>query len=165
MTDKPDNRPTPDQADPDQADPEQDDRGQSALETPEQAASAFYTAFAARNLEAMMAVWSDAEDVTCIHPLAYRIQGSRAVRLSWEQIFRDAPPLRFQNNAEQLTTTGDLAVQTLHEIIVVEGESSPHPAIIATNVFRRDPAGWRIILHHAGPLPDAQEGQSGRRLH
>lgn len=127
------------------------------LETPAEASRAFYSAFASRSIEAMMAVWSKADDITCIHPMAYRLTGPRAIRRSWEQIFHNAPPLRFHNSEEQLTLSGEMAVQALHETILVEGESGPHPAIIATNIFRLERAGWRIILHHAAPLPDVSE--------
>jgi hypothetical protein len=27
----------------------------------------------------------------------------------------------------------------------------PRPPIIATNVYLRTPAGWRMIVHHASP--------------
>lgn len=125
-----------------------------SLESPAAAAAAFYYAFATRNVDAMMAVWSEADDIACIHPMAHRLKGPRAVRHSWEQIFHNAPPLSFHNSDEQLTLAGELAVQTLHEIILVEGEEGPHPAIIATNVFRCENQGWRMILHHAAPLPE-----------
>jgi len=29
----------------------------------------------------------------------------------------------------------------------------PRPPVIATNVYLRTPAGWRMIVHHASPAP------------
>ncbi|MEX2337661.1 MAG: nuclear transport factor 2 family protein, partial [Aquisalimonadaceae bacterium] len=128
-----------------------------SFETPADAAAAFYRAFALRDVEAMMAVWSEAGDIACIHPLAHRIKGPQAIRRSWQQIFHNAPPLRFLNSDEQLTLASELAVQTLHEVILLEGEDNPQSALIATNIFRRETQGWRLILHHAAPLPDDRE--------
>ncbi|NJM09628.1 MAG: nuclear transport factor 2 family protein, partial [Bdellovibrionaceae bacterium] len=36
--------------------------------TPQDAAAAFYQAFEARDLDAMMATWADDEEVVCVHP-------------------------------------------------------------------------------------------------
>lgn len=131
------------------------------LESPATASAAFYEAFSKRDLNAMMAVWSDADDITCIHPMAPRLTGPAAVGQSWEQIFANSPALRFMNRNEQFILADDMAVQTVHEIIQIEGDDGPHPAIIATNVFRKEAAGWRMVLHHGTPLPRSDE-DSGR---
>lgn len=45
-----------------------------------------------------------------------------------------------------------LAVHVLYENIALEDR--PEPArIIATNIFTREEAGWKMILHHASPAP------------
>ena len=36
--------------------------------TPQDAALAFYHAFEARDLDAMMATWADDEEIVCVHP-------------------------------------------------------------------------------------------------
>jgi hypothetical protein len=43
--------------------------------TPEAAESAFYAAFEARSLDAMMAVWAGDDSIACIHPLAAPLNG------------------------------------------------------------------------------------------
>jgi len=35
------------------------------------------------------------------------------------------------------------------------GVSGSHA--IATNIFLRTPEGWRLVLHHASPVPDPEE--------
>ena len=50
--------------------------------TPDEAETAFYTAFANTDLDAMMLVWLDSDAVTCIHPVGPRISGHQAVRAS-----------------------------------------------------------------------------------
>jgi hypothetical protein len=44
-----------------------------------------------------------------------------------------------------------LAVHSVHENITVAGEQRPRPPMLATNVYLRTAAGWRMIAHHASP--------------
>ena len=52
--------------------------------TAEEAEQAFYDALANCDLEAMMAVWSEDEEIICIHPGGPRFSGFAAVR----EVFR-----------------------------------------------------------------------------
>jgi ketosteroid isomerase-like protein len=121
--------------------------------TPQGAEAAFYHAFEQADIEAMMTVWADADDIECIHPLRPRLHGKAAVRSGWEEIFADSPAIRFEIREAQYYQDGGLAIHVVHEHIKVNGESGTRPPIIATNVYRRDAAGWRMILHHASPAP------------
>jgi len=70
--------------------------------------------------------------------------------------FECAPcQLRFQV-AQQVTLAGMMVVvHSVHEIITVVGEKRPRPAVVATNVYLRTAAGWRMIVHHTSPAPGA----------
>ena len=46
--------------------------------TPQDAEAAFYDALENADLEAMMEVWSEDEEVSCVHPGGRRIAGRRA---------------------------------------------------------------------------------------
>ena len=59
--------------------------------TPEEAEYAFYEAMRQGDAALMMRVWSDDEDVVCIHPGGLRTLGARAVREAWKQIFANGP--------------------------------------------------------------------------
>jgi ketosteroid isomerase-like protein len=48
---------------------------------------------------------------------------------------------------------GDLAMHVVHEQLAVRGEDDQQPPVVATNIYRQTPAGWRMILHHASPTP------------
>ena len=50
----------------------------------------FYEAFSAGDVEAMRNVWSDGENVRCIHPGFPCIDGKAAIMTSWEMILRDS---------------------------------------------------------------------------
>ena len=54
--------------------------------TPQDAEAAFYEAFTKGDLEAMMAVWSDDDEIVCVHPAGPRLAGQEQVRASWRQI-------------------------------------------------------------------------------
>jgi ketosteroid isomerase-like protein len=45
---------------------------------------------------------------------------------------------------------------------VIQHMSSPDdqralPPIVATNVWRRGADGWRLLMHHASPMPAARQ--------
>src|ERR1700690_530156 len=62
--------------------------------TPQDAEAAFYEALQRADLDAMMEVWSDDEEVSCIHPGAARITGYEQVRENWAQIFKSGQRLQ-----------------------------------------------------------------------
>ncbi len=120
--------------------------------TPDEAEAAFYTAFAATDLDAMMAVWLDSDAVTCIHPVGPRISGHQAVRASWMEIFRNSGGLRFRLADVTRTQDALLSIHVLHEHISVPGENGERPPAVATNIYQLTQDGWRMILHHASPV-------------
>ena len=127
--------------------------------TAQDAENAFYQALERCELDAMMAVWSEDDDIVCVHPSGQRLAGQEQVREAWRQMFAGGPNMRVQI-AQQLVIAGVmLAVHSLHENITVAGEQRPRPPMLATNVYLRTAAGWRMILHHASaaqaPAADA----------
>ncbi len=123
--------------------------------TAQDAESAFYEALERADLEAMMAVWAEDEEIVCVHPAGQRLTGAEQVRESWRQIFAGGSNLRVQV-AQQVAIAGMMvAVHSVHESITVAGEKRARPAVVATNVYLRTAAGWRMIVHHASPAPGA----------
>ncbi len=121
---------------------------------PEAAEYAFYVAIEGADLEAMMTVWEPSETIVCIHPLGPRLQGPQQIRASWRQILNSGVRLRFRIEGVQGLMQGDLAVRIVYEHITVLGtDEQPAQPVIATNIYRRTPVGWHIILHHASPGP------------
>jgi len=120
--------------------------------TPDEAETAFYTAFANTDLDAMMGVWLDSDSVICIHPVGPRISGHQAVRASWIEIFRNSGGLRFRLAEVSRTQDALLSIHVLHEYISVPGESGERPPAVATNIYQLTQDGWRMILHHASPV-------------
>ena len=123
------------------------------LASAQQAEAAFYAAFEHADVDAMMAVWVEDEAVFCVHPGGGRLCGVAAVRGAWRSIFSEGPTLRFELVDLQTFTLPTVAVHTLYERIAVRGEGGPSHLVMATNIYLLTAAGWRMLGHHASPLP------------
>lgn len=123
-----------------------------AFPTPEAAESAFYAAFEARSLDAMMTVWAGDDRIACIHPLAAPLNGRAAVAAGWRSIFEAAGQFRVQVESAHEIREADQVIRIVREYLVIGQETGPRPPILATNVYRKEVDGWRMVLHHASPL-------------
>ena len=123
--------------------------------TAQDAENAFYEALERSDLDAMMQVWSEDEEIVCVHPAGQRLAGQEQVREAWRQLFAGGPSMRVQIVQRVVVTGMMIAVHSVHEVITVAGEARPRPAVVATNVYLRTAAGWRMVVHHASPAPGA----------
>lgn len=129
--------------------------------TPQQAEEAFYEALEKADLEAMMAVWSDDDEVVCVHPGGPRLAGYATVRESWRQIFSGAQRLRVVTSQPVVIQGMLVAVHSLHESITVVGEEQYSAMTVTTNVYVRGALGWRMLVHHASPGQASAEMPGG----
>ena len=125
--------------------------------TAQDAENAFYEALERADLEGMMAVWAEDEDIVCVHPAGARLTGQDQVRESWSRIFQAGTRARVHISNQVAITAMMIAVHSVHENFTVEGDPSPRPPVLATNVYLRTAAGWRMIVHHASPAPGEAE--------
>lgn len=114
---------------------------------------AFYRAFASRDVDTMMQVWADDDAVVCIHPMAAPVEGRDAVRRSWQSVFKNAPALEFRLRALRSFVQSDSTVHVLYEHLWLADSGTFQGSAIATNAYRAYDDGWRMVLHHASPLP------------
>lgn len=121
--------------------------------TPQDVEDAFYEAFEAHDLEALMTLWADSPQVSCILPMGGLAQGRDAIRTAWEAVFRvpQRPDITVHHRA--WWESGDVAVHLVEEAIAVTGMAAGMPPLIATNVFHHDGGGWRLVSHHVSPPP------------
>ena len=128
--------------------------------TAQDAENAFYEALERCDLDGMMAVWAEDEEIICIHPTGSRLTGPDQIRESWAQIFSGGPRARVHITSQVAISGMMLAVHSVHENFVLpqqaQGDARPVP-IVATNVYLRTAAGWRMIVHHASPAPAAAQ--------
>lgn len=107
---------------------------------------AFYRAFADRDIDAMDALWARGEPVLCIHPGWPPIVGRVPVMASWTRILANPQAPRVACVAPQAFVAGDQALVVCHEAVAGQ-------ALVASNLFRREGATWRMFHHQAGPAP------------
>ena len=132
--------------------------------SPQDVTQAFYQAFEARDLDAMMATWAEDEDIVCVHPGGARHVGYEAVRQSFEQMFSSEAKLSFRIEGLVAIETVGLALQSAIEHLRA-GEDGRRGAAIATNVLMRTPYGWRLVCHHASPSPPVADLPQTGPLH
>ena len=130
--------------------------------TPQDAEAAFYEAFMKRDLEAMMAVWSDDDEVYCVHPRGPRITGVAQVRESWRQIFSSSQEVRFQVREQHLLQAMMVSIHSVYEHITAAGEPRARGCVLATNIYMRTERGWRMMVHHASPAPAVEPAEPRR---
>lgn len=111
---------------------------------------AFYRAFAERDLSAMDTVWAEKLPVACIHPGWEALVGRDAVMTSWTQILGSPSSPDIHCEDENAYLLGEIAFVLCVEVI---GE----PVLVATNVFGKEDGRWRMVHHHASPIPHLGE--------
>ena len=129
----------------------------------EAANTAFYAAFEQADVDAMARIWDDQqpEALTCIHPGWPPLRGRSQVLRSWSALMATTEYIQFFLTDVTVAVEGDIAVVTCTEnvltaVAVAEGAG----AAVATNVFRRRADGWRLQVHHAGPLLTEDQASS-----
>jgi uncharacterized protein (TIGR02246 family) len=138
----------------------------SGFSSPEAAEAAFYFAFAACDLEAMNDVWAT-DGVVCIHPGSDALLGRESIMRSWAEILVNAELPSLRTQVLSRTVSNDLAVHVVEESIAPRGKSSEIISIVlATNVYRRDENGWKLLEHHASaPMARQRLSQPETRQH
>jgi ketosteroid isomerase-like protein len=119
----------------------------------EDAQRAFYEAIERADLAGMMAIWSQQDDIVCIHPGGDRHCGAEAVHESWRQIFQRGPQLKFSLVAARSYRQRTLSIHSVCERISHRSGAHGPVSAIATNVFVRTADGWKMLVHHASPMP------------
>ena len=119
--------------------------------SPDEIEQQFYEALQRADLEQLMAVWSDDDDIVCVHPGGSRVVGPGAIRLTFEQIFANGAIDAHPEKVRRLQTLG-CAVHSVLERVAVMTEAGPQSAwVVATNVYVKTTVGWRLVAHHASP--------------
>ena len=118
--------------------------------------AAFYRALTNRDLPAMEQLWFPADWVECVHPGMTPLRGWDAVRISWAELFAAAGSLMVGAVEEHVRLLGDVAWVTCGERIATRTDGALVTSMAhATNVFVRHDGEWRLVVHHASPLPFA----------
>jgi uncharacterized protein (TIGR02246 family) len=126
----------------------------SLFPTAHDAEAAFYEAMERADIDAMMEVWAEDEEIVCVHPGGPRHVGPEAIREAWRRVFASGTRVRVRLSNQSLLNAMMVAIHSVFENIVVAGETKPRGTVAATNIYQRTAAGWRMVLHHASPVPE-----------
>ena len=121
------------------------------LATPDDVEAQFYEALREADIHKLMAVWSDDDDIVCVHPGGPRVVGTQAIRASFEAIFeRGGIPV--QPEQVHRTHSLEVAVHSVVETVAIRSaEGAQQAYVVATNVYLKTALGWRLVAHHASP--------------
>ena len=111
----------------------------------------FYESMQRGDIERLMALWSDDDEITCVHPGGPRLVGTVAIRASFDAMFAigtiDARPERVR----RLDTHSTAVHSVLERIRVMVPQGEAFAFVVATNVYVKATRGWRMVAHHASP--------------
>jgi len=122
--------------------------------TPQEAEDAYYDALEEGDLEQILSVWSDSDEICCLLPMSPLVQGRDAVKEIFSMVFSRGAGVSLNIHHLHWIETGNIAIHQVEE--VVQGapiNSSPPAPFYATNIFRREVDGWRLLLHQNAPTP------------
>ena len=123
------------------------------FKTPDEAEAAFYEAIEHSDMAALTNVWSTDDNIVCVHPGSSRIEGRAEVLESFSELFAEAPSLSFSIVDTLYTGNESLAVHLVREEVELDGEVVS--VMVSTNIYHVEDGGWRMLLHHTSPEPDA----------
>ncbi|THC50403.1 nuclear transport factor 2 family protein [Streptomyces sp. A1499] len=106
-------------------------------------------------------VADDGSAISCVHPGWPVLTGRGEVLRSYALIMANTEYIQFFLTDVKVGVAGDTALVTCTENILsggpppeAGGELGPlvGQLVVATNVFRRTPDGWKLWSHHASPV-------------
>ena len=146
------------------------------VEQVELANTAFYEALERGDFDELSSIWltpsdlghdeefhdpAQAGEISCVHPGWPVLNGRGEVLRSYALIMANTEYIQFFLTDVHVSVTGDTALVTCTENIL-SGGPAPEDSdelgplvgqlVVATNVFRRTPEGWKLWSHHASPV-------------
>ncbi len=130
----------------------------------EQANLNFYQAMQNLSIDMMDSVWLQADWVQCIHPNWETLTGWEEIRASWVNIFQNTHRMHIQASEVAIHTDNQFAwvtcVESIHTfaggrmgISFAQATNVFTTNVFTTNVFKGEGEGWKMVHHHASPLP------------
>jgi ketosteroid isomerase-like protein len=139
-----------------------------SLASLEAANLALYAAVEAADFESMSALWVDGpagDSSVCVHPGWPAVVGRGQVLRAWALIMANTTYIQFFLTDVCSWVVDDVGIVSCQENILTGLDAGPSGGVadlsggrvVATNVFRRTPQGWRAWLHHASPVLTADD--------
>ena len=109
----------------------------------------FYDAFEARDLDAMSDLWEHSDRTVCTHPGWSTLRGWAAIVASFTALFRNNQSLQFLLTEARASVQGEMGWVTVDENLLGDQGGT---TVAAINLFVRDEAGWRLVVHHGSAV-------------
>ena len=119
--------------------------------TPDETEAQFYEALQQGDIDKLMAVWSDDDDIVCVHPGGPRVVGAAAIRAAFEAIFANGAIRARPDKVRRLQTMNCAVHSVLERIDIPTDEGLQTAWVVATNVYVKSGARWAMAAHHASP--------------
>jgi ketosteroid isomerase-like protein len=128
----------------------------------------FYETLERGDFEELSELWLD-DGISCVHPGWPVLTGRGEVLRSYALIMANTDYIQFFLTDVKVNVSGDTAIVTCTENILSGGPAEDGnelgplvgQLVVATNVFRRTPAGWKLWSHHASPvLAESDENEA-----
>jgi ketosteroid isomerase-like protein len=117
-----------------------------------------YEAMRRGDIERLMAVWSDDDEICCVHPGGGRLLGVGAIRASFEAMFGNGTIDAEPHRVRRLESHSSAVHSVLERIRIATADGEQFAWVVATYVYLKSAQGWRLVAHHASP-GSADEGQ------
>ena len=121
------------------------------LASPDEIEQQFYEALQRGDIERLMAVWSDDEDISCVHPGGPRVVGAGAIRSAFDAMFANGTIDARPEKVRRLHAHSCAVHSVLEQVRVMTAEGPQSAWVVATNVYVKGAQGWRLVAHHASP--------------
>ena len=114
----------------------------------------FYEALGTRNIELMKAVWANDEKVGCVHPGWTILKSWEAIMQSWENVFDPEDQVDISLSEIAIKINGEMAWLTcVQEMVYVNRDPVSFNLSQSTNIFEKSNNEWKMVIHHASPIP------------
>lgn len=99
-------------------------------------------------------IWSHSATVTTMHPIGGREVGWDQVRNSWEQVAQISTGGQVTLDDQLIQVAGDAAYElgVEHGQFTLAGQPVTGECRV-TNIYRREPGGWKVVHHHTDVAP------------
>jgi ketosteroid isomerase-like protein len=121
-----------------------------------------YEAMRRGDIDRLMGLWSDDDEICCIHPGGERLLGPAAIRASFEAMFGNGTIDAQVHRVRRLQSHSSAVHSVLERVRVMTPEGERFAWVVATNVYLKSSQGWRLVAHHASPgtaveMPESAE--------
>ena len=121
--------------------------------------AAFYECLQQGDAERLMSLWSEDEEIACVHPGGPRLVGAVAIRAGFDAVLANGGFQITPVQVRRVDAPGCSIHHVLEKVQAMTAEGVQTAYVLASNVYVRGAQGWRMVLHHASPgqADDMQE--------